>query len=954
MALDDDTRKAGIDEDPTVPGEPPKKSPPVDIAGYKVFEKVGEGGMGEVWRAEQFEPIRRQVGLKVIKRGMDTKEFVARFESERQALALMNHPNVARVFGAGVTEQGRPYFAMEYVKGVPITEHCDRQRLSTQERLQLFVQVCAGVQHAHQKGIIHRDLKPSNILVTLQDGKATPKIIDFGVAKATDHHLTEKTLFTEIGQLIGTPAYMSPEQAEATQQDIDTRTDVYSLGVILYELLVGALPFEPRELRREGYRGMHRIIREKQPSRPSTRVSTVGKTSDKAAQNRRTDPASLSRQLRGDLDWITMRSLEKDRARRYASPNELAADVVRHLEHLPVEAGPPSAAYRFGKFARRHRMGMIAAALVILAVSAGLTVSLVSLAQARTQARTTNQVLDFLLEVFSAADPMVTQGKDITARQLLDSGTKTIDQRLADQPKVRARLKTLIGRVYTSIGALDESEKMLDEALATRRGILDPKHLDVAESLSALAWLYYYQGRYAEAMPLRQEVLDIRKTKFGEDHPATARALYELAALETELGDFESAMDHLERAREFQERSLDQDDPDLGWTYFQMGWVLHESRQEDARGYLERATDILERHYGEESPLLALCLHRLATVLTTEAAYAEALTLHQRTLRINEAAYGDDHPAVAGALDNLGTYYWYAADYATAAEYWQRALNIRQKHLGDDHPDLGSSLNNMALIHRLNGDLDKALDSMNRALAIGRKVYGDNSESVALGLINLGVVLRSMNRENEAENHFQQALAIREEIFGEDSSQVGFTLSYLGNLEKERCQFSKAMSYYERALELEADPTVRLGTMTSLANTYRYLGRFADAEDLFNKALEVAEATFGVDHHRVAYPLMGLGKVCAAQGRRDEASRYYARWTAITKTDNPADNDWFYHFVRAGHLALLGDRVPAMEALRESIEFGCPSLHLTREPDIETLRALPEFKSLQSTSSRAL
>ncbi len=343
------------------------------IDNYRILQKVGEGGMGEVYEAEQEKPVRRRVALKIIKHGMDTKQVVARFEAERQALAMMDHPSVAKVFEAGATPRGRPYFVMEFVRGVPITEHCDRQKLSVRERLELFLQVCEGVQHAHQNAIIHRDLKPSNVLVSIQDGRAVPKIIDFGVAKATTQKLTEKTRFTELGVLIGTPEYMSPEQAEGTGQSVDTRTDVYSLGVMLYELLVGALPFDPRELRSGGYEGIRKKIREEEPPRPSARLSTLGDASTESARSRRVDLSSLQRQLRGDLDWITMRALEKDRTRRYGSPSELAADISRFLSDEPVLASPPSAAYRAGKFVRRHRLrvGVAAAGVLVLVAFAG-------------------------------------------------------------------------------------------------------------------------------------------------------------------------------------------------------------------------------------------------------------------------------------------------------------------------------------------------------------------------------------------------------------------------------------------------------------------------------------------------------------------------------------------------------------------------------------------------------
>ena len=363
---------------------------PKNIGPYHLTRKLGEGGMGEVYEAEQQEPVRRKVALKLIKWGMDTREVVARFEAERQALAMMDHPSIARVYDAGATDQGRPYFAMELVKGIPITDYCDKQKLRTKKRLELFALVCEGVQHAHQKGIIHRDIKPSNVLVMIQDDKPVPKIIDFGVAKATEQRLTEKSVFTELGQMIGTPEYMSPEQAEMTGLDIDTRTDVYSLGVLLYELLSGALPFEPRDLRKAGYDEIRRKIREDEPPRPSTRISSLGDAATTAASNRATAPGVLMRRLRGDLDWISMKALEKDRTRRYGSAADLAADIARHLQSEPVLAGPPSTVYKMKKFVNRHRFGVTAAGIVLAALLLGVvgtTVGMVRAVAAEGQAR---------------------------------------------------------------------------------------------------------------------------------------------------------------------------------------------------------------------------------------------------------------------------------------------------------------------------------------------------------------------------------------------------------------------------------------------------------------------------------------------------------------------------------------------------------------------------------------
>jgi hypothetical protein len=426
------------------------------VGQYQILEPIGEGGFGVVYLAEQKRPIHRRVALKVIKLGMDTRQVVARFQAERQALALLDHPSVARVLDAGATESGRPYFVMELVRGIPITDYGDRRGLRTRERLELFLQVCQAVQHAHQKGIIHRDLKPSNVLVSEQDGAALAKVIDFGVAKAIGPRLTEQTIYTEQGQFLGTPDYMSPEQASPSALDIDTRTDIYSLGVVLYELLTGLLPFERQELWRGG--GIHRAVRGVDPPRPSTRLSALRRhapgqtTLQELARARRTDPRTLLRELRGDLDWILVKALERDRGRRYASASEFAADIRRHLNDQPIEARPPSASYRLKKFVSRHRVGVVAGCSVVMALVLGLTAAVVGVVRAT---RSEQRALD----------------------SAIDADRERVKARLAGEEAVRQRDEALWQAYVANITAAQASLRESEIAVARAQLEAAPEHL---------------------------------------------------------------------------------------------------------------------------------------------------------------------------------------------------------------------------------------------------------------------------------------------------------------------------------------------------------------------------------------------------------------------------------------------------------------------------------------------
>jgi eukaryotic-like serine/threonine-protein kinase len=741
---------------------------PTSLPRYRLLQKLGEGGMGEVWEAEQQEPVRRRVAVKVIKQGMDTKTVVARFEAERQALALMSHPNVAQVFDAGQTPKGRPFFAMEFVKGDPITVYCDRNRLSTQDRLAILIQVCEGVQHAHQKGVIHRDLKPSNILVTVpEDGQATPKIIDFGVAKAMRQPLTERTLFTELGQMIGTPEYMSPEQAEMTGLDVDTRTDVYSLGVVLYELLAGALPFDSKAMRQAGLVEIQRRIREDEPPRPSTRVSSLGGKSAEVAERRRTEPMGLVKRLRGDLDWITMKALEKDRTRRYGSPAELAADLRRHLRNEPVLAASPSTTYRVRKFVKRHRAGVFVAAALALLLLAGIAGTTAGMLRARAerdraeQAREEMQeVVGFLVGLFKVSDPGESLGETITARQILDRGAERIASDLQARPLTRARMLETIGDTYESLGLYDMAEKQMREALAVRRRELGPEHVEVARSLDSLSSLAYARADFAAAQDLSRQALAIYRKLHGESHADVARAQSDLAVALARGGD-PAAAEKLERevlamARTLSglpERSLEVYVRRLANTLEDLG------KSEEAEPLYLESLDLCRKVYGQVHPQVAFALDNLALHYTAVGDHARAEPLYRESLAMLQKVYGNDHPEVAQTMGNLADFLTYdksptsgtrKADLAEAEALHTKALELNRR-IRPDHPYIGDNYRALAELRRRAGDLREGERLAREALRIYRLKLPESHAKIVAGKLTLAEILVSLRRPKEAE-----------------------------------------------------------------------------------------------------------------------------------------------------------------------------------------------------------
>ncbi len=739
--------------------EPVGEQPGSVIGPYRLMESIGEGGMGLVFVAEQTKPVHRRVALKVVKPGMDSRQVIARFEAERQALALMDHPNIAKVFDGGATPAGRPYFVMELVKGTPVTTYCDANHLPLRERLALFIDVCAAVQHAHQKGIIHRDLKPSNVLVASHDGTPVAKVIDFGVAKAVGQRLTDMTVYTNLTQVVGTPMYMSPEQAGQSGLDVDTRTDIYALGVLLYELLTGMTPFDGERLKTAGLDEFRRIIREEEPAKPSTRISTLGLAAETVSANRRTEPKALRRMVRGELDWIVMKSLEKDRNRRYDTASALAADVRRYLADEPVLAGPPSRGYRLKKFARRQKPTLLAAGLVLLTLVAGIAGTswglvraerhreqaernerkALAAAAAEKQAKElaleqeaeTKAVLDFVEgRLFAAIRPRRLaggRGQDIGLREAIDASLPYIAESFGNQPLIEARLRMTLGISYSYLGNATAAEEQCLRARDLYTAVLGPDHPKTLASLNNLAICYKALGRHAQALKLNEKTLALRKARLGDEHPDTLASMKNLA-----------------------------------------------------------------------NNLFSLNRHE------------EALTLRRDVLRIDQARHGSNHSEALRSANNLANSYLAVGQTAKALELYETTLRLQTDGLGADHPDPLTTRRNLANCLREIGRLQEALVHDEATLRLTKQRFAPQHPNTIASTINLGTSYAILGRHAEALPLREEALRLVKATSGENHPHtLGCMWNLAANLvhlDREREASPLVDECLQRATRVAVDP----------------------------------------------------------------------------------------------------------------------------------------------------
>jgi eukaryotic-like serine/threonine-protein kinase len=928
------------------------EGPGTRIGQYKLLQLIGEGGFGSVFLAQQEHPVQRKVALKVIKLGMDTRQVVARFEQERQALAILDHPNIAKVFDAGATDTGRPFFVMELCTGEPIDAYSDRHNLSLRQRLELFALVCSAVQHAHTKGLIHRDIKPSNILVSALDDGLSVKVIDFGIAKATASKLTEKTVFTQQRELIGTPEYMSPEQAEGSM-DIDTRTDVYSLGVLLYQLLTGTTPFRGSDLHSAAYAEIQRIIREVDPPRPSTRLSENNQTVATIAAHRRSDPGKLRSALRGELDWIVMKCLEKERSRRYETANGLALDVRRYLAGESVHAAPPSAAYRTRKFIRRNRAGVAAAAAVGVALIAGAGAfawqaniargqrdrAVAAEAESKSRADELQQVADFQAKMLGQIDAN-DAGEKLMA-DLRDRFAKALEKaNVADE--LRSSRTSVFATDLNEVNATDAAVAMID------RTILKPsiKSIDdgfkeqplVDASLrTALADLYKGLGLYREALELQEKAAATRVKLLGLDDERTLKARDRVADLYLELGRIPES---LEIHRETCERSTRLHGPDSRLTLTRMsnlGNTLRiQSKFAEAEPLLRQALDGRRRALGNEAIETLISLNTYGQVLIAQGRVAETEPYWREAQETGKRVLGPDNPDTLIWTANMGGLMGELGRPEDALKYYTEAYEGFRRVRGEEHPYTLACLTSASQYLGRLGRLDEAADALERIVAAQRRTLGPENPSTLTTLMSLGTVQRQQGKLAESVDTLRTAVDLRRKVFGTDSVQTIDALGpYADSLYWSEREAEALPAYREQLAlaerNLGPDHPLTLSARSGLGNILTVMGRLDEAEPIVHTAAANNRRVLGPANIDTSVSIARLGLLLRKQGKLEEAEVAMREALTISRVAlKPANPRYYYAMTDLAGILLENKKLDEAEQLIREALVG---LEKTAGPD---------------------
>ena len=907
----------GFDPGATVDSAKAEVSPQQDLGSigrYRLLSKLGEGGMGQVWLAEQSEPVQRHVALKLIRSGRYDRSALARFDLERRSLAIMEHPAIAKVFDADSTPEGQPYFVMEYVAGLPITTYCDQKRLTTRERIALFIQVCEGVQHAHQKAIIHRDLKPSNVLLVEVDGKPQPRIIDFGIAKPAEQ-IQGETMVTGLGGMVGTPGYMSPEQADPSISDVDTRSDVYSLGVILYELLSGALPFDPKKWRSRPFDEVLRELREDDPPSPSTKVSTDDHSSVAAAEKRNTDPKQLVSALRGDLDWITLKAVERDRNRRYATPLELAADLEHYLKNEPVSARPASRAYRLRKYVQRNRVAVTAAAALVLLLAAFGVTELLQVRRITRERDRANRISDFMSGMFKVSDPSEARGSAVTAREILDKGSKDIQSGLAKDPEVQAQMQYTMARTYSNLGLFGRAHELAQASLETRKRLLGDSNPATLESMNLLGAVLEREGKYTEAEKLVREALEREQRLLRPEDPRTMDAMDILAVIEDSEGRYADEEKLLRALLAIQSKKLGRDDPQTIRTLANLaGAVSSQGRWAEAERMYSDTLELERRVLGPDHPQTIATLYNSANNLQFESRYADAERVYREGLKIEERVLGPDHPQTANTLTTLGNALVNIEGKSAEAEaLYRQSLAIEEKTVGDEHPYTMRAMEGLANLLLSKGQYAEAEQLHRKILAIRLKTLPPEHTDTLLSQYNLAEALRKEGRLAEAETLFRQTLEAQARTLGPENADT-------------------------------------LATQTQIAKMLAAKNRYDEAEKLARETLATQQRVLGPQNPDSLNTLQFLGTTLVHGARYPEAQKNFEETIGAIEAQPGGDSSGAWYSYAAVAVAAR-DRDKALACLKAAIQHGFKDLHgLATDDDFKELRGDPQFESLLGTA----